>query len=301
MPKQYNPALQQKLEDYITAIGGQSKAAEVIGYSTGTLSTYRKGKYQGDVIKFEGRLQEVFGNQEEAAELHTSTGYVPTSISQQVYDTIRICHLKGGLAIECGDAGIGKTRAAEKYVEDYPNTSVYVTVNPCLVSITAFLKLLGRRLKVSAGRKDDMWFEIDEQLRGGKKVLIIDEAQHLPIKTIESIRAFFDGNPDLGIIMIGNAETVTSRRRGKEAFAQIKNRTRLTEIRHTTHITKEDIQLLFPTLVGHNKEIELLHVIAQTEEGIRGAANLFSNALDNENITYDGLLAMARAMKMIMF
>ena len=157
MAKPHNPTLQQKLEDYIAKVGGQTKAAEMIGYSTGTLSTYRAGKYQGDVAKLERRLREGFGNQEDAATLHHATCYVPTSISRQVYETIRICHLKGGLAVECGDAGIGKTKAAEKYVQDYPNTSVYVTVNPCLVSITAFLKLLCRRLKVPVGRKDDFF------------------------------------------------------------------------------------------------------------------------------------------------
>jgi len=302
MAKQFDPLLQQKLEEYIVEVGNQTKAAALIGYSTGTLSTYRTGKYAGDVEKLERRLQEVLGNREEAATLHQASDYVSTSISRQVYDTIRICHLKGGLAIECGDAGIGKTKAAEKYVDDYPNTSVKVTVNPCLVSITAFLKLLCRRLKVPTGRKDDMWFEIDEQLRGGKKVLIIDEAQHLPIKTIESIRAFFDGNHDLGIILIGNAETVSNRGgRSRESFAQIKNRTKFTEIRHTTHITKQDMRLLFPALVGQDKEIELLHVIAQSEQGVRGTVNLYSNALDNEDTSYEGLLAMAREMKIIMY
>lgn len=302
MGKAYNPQLQQQLETFIEKVGGQSKASQLIGYSTGTLSTYRTGKYNGDVVKLEKKLQEFFGNQEEAATLHSCADYVPTSISQQVYETIRICHLKGGLAVECGDAGIGKTKAAQKYVEDYPNTALYVSVNPCLVSVTAFLKLLCRRLKVPTGRKDDMWFEIDAQLRGGKRVLIIDEAQHLPIKTIESIRAFFDCNPDLGIIMIGNVETVTNRGgRYTESFAQIKNRTKLTEIRHTTHISRQDVELLFPALIGQEKEIELLHVIAQSEQGVRGAVNLFSNALDNENISYEGLLAMARAMRIILF
>lgn len=302
MEKAYDHTLQQQLEEFIQQVGGQSKAAGLIGYSTGTLSTYRASKYNGDVVTLEKKLREFFGNQEEAAALHNTTDYVATSISRQVYETIRICHLKGGLAIECGDAGIGKTKAAQKYVEDYPNTALYVSVNPCLVSITAFLKLLCHRLKVPTGRKDDMWLEIDGQLRGGKRVLIIDEAQHLPIKTIESIRAFYDGNPDLGIILIGNAETVTNQGgRRTESFSQIKNRTKLTEIRHTTQIVKKDIELLFPALCGKEKEIDLLHLIAQSEQGVRGAVNLYSNALDNENTSYEGLLAMAKAMRIVSF
>lgn len=162
------------------------------------------------------------------------------------------------------------------------------------------MKLLCKTFRLPIGRKDDMWLELDEHLAGSKKVIIIDEAQHLPIKTIESIRALFDSNPDLGIIFIGNVETVTNcSKPGKASFAQINNRRRLTEIRHTTQIKKDDILLLCPALAGHDKEIEFLHVVAQSEQGVRGAMNLYSNALDNGNTTYDGLLAMAKAMKMI--
>lgn len=211
MGKVYDKSLQIRLEEYIAEFGdgGQRKAAAAIGYSEATISQYRNSKYPGDVSKLEARMREMFGNAADAAELSLPDDYVPTSISRSVYETIRICHLKGGLAIECGDAGIGKTRAAKKYTEDYPNSSIYVTVNPCLVTIAAFLKLLCRQLKIPSGRKDDMWMAIESHLHGGRKVLIIDEAQHLPIKTIEAIRAFYDSNPELGIIMIGNAETVT--------------------------------------------------------------------------------------------
>ncbi|MFR1805007.1 MAG: helix-turn-helix domain-containing protein, partial [Faecalispora jeddahensis] len=92
--KQYNPELQQKLEAYISEVGSQSKAADDIGYSTGTLSTYRQGKYNGDVEKLENRLQEFFDLKTEAKTLYVSPDYVPTSISEGVYSTIRMCHLK---------------------------------------------------------------------------------------------------------------------------------------------------------------------------------------------------------------
>lgn len=300
--KQYNPELQQKLEEYITEVGSQSKAAGNIGYSTGTLSTYRKGAYNGDVEKFENRLREFFGLKDEAKMLYVSPDYVPTSISEGVYATVRMCHLKGGLADECGDAGIGKTKAALKYAAEYPGSAVYVTVNPCVSSLNAFLKLLCRQLKLPTGRKDDMWMEIDEALRGGRKVLIIDEAQHLPIKTIEAIRAFTDNNAELGVALIGNPETVTNGR-SRPAFAQIRNRTKLVNIRRTLEVTKEDIRMLFPALAnaGQEKEIELLHTVARSEQGIRGAVNLYSNAKDNENTTYQGLMEMAKTMKIIAY
>lgn len=298
--KEYNPELQQKLEQYISEVGSQSKAAGNIGYSTGTLSTYRKGTYNGDVEKFESRLREFFDLKNEAQTLYSAPDYVPTSISEGVYSTIRMCHLKGGLADECGDAGIGKTKAALKYAAEYPGSAIYVTVNPCVSSLNAFLKLLCRQLKLPTGRKDDMWMEVDAALRGGRKVLIIDEAQHLPIKTIEAIRAFTDDNPELGVTLIGNPETVTNGR-SRPAFAQIRNRTKLINIRRTLEVTKDDVKLLFPALAGRDKEIDLMHTIARSEQGIRGAVNLYSNARDNEDTSYQGLMAMAKEMKILTY
>ena len=145
MDKQYNPALQQRLEEYIKEVGSQSEAARQIGVSVAVVSTYRNNKYAGDVSGFEARLRQHLETKEAADELAgSSPDYVPTSISEGVYSTIRMCHLKGGLANECGDAGIGKTKAAHKYVEDHPNQAILIAANPCTSSVTAFFKLLCR-------------------------------------------------------------------------------------------------------------------------------------------------------------
>ncbi len=300
-----NPELQQKLRDYIRECGSQNNAAKAIGKSTAALSTYLSNTYKGNLENFESHLEEVFKNKDAAENLKSAVvdgEYKPTSISEGVYETIRLCHLKGGLAIECGDAGIGKTMACKKYAEDYPTSAIYVTVNPCLVTLNAFLKLLCRVQKITAnGRKDEMWMRLSDTFAGERKVLIIDEAQHLPIKTIEAIRAFFDSNPLLGICLVGNIETVTNTGRSKEAFAQIRNRTKLTEIRHTAAIQGNDIALLFPAVAPDDKAINFLLGIARSEQGIRGASNVFSNSVDNGNITYDGLFAMAKAMKLKVF
>lgn len=297
-----NPVLQQKLRDFLNECGSQNKAAQALGKSTAAISTYLNDCYKGNLENFENFLEETFNNKT-AAESLKSAGlkntYKPTSISQGVYETIRLCHLKGGLAIECGDAGIGKTMACKKYAEDYPDTAIYVTVNPCLVTLSAFLKMLCRVQKITAnGRKDEMWMRLSESFGGERKVLIIDEAQHLPIKTIEAIRAFFDSNPSLGICLVGNIETVTNTGKSKEAFAQIRNRTKLTEIRHTSSIQSSDISLIFPVIAADEKATKLILGIARSEQGLRGAGNVVSNSLDNGNISYEGLYAMAKAMRL---
>lgn len=307
--KQYSDEQKRKLiekaEDLAKELGSMSKVCELTGIKPAVMSGLRSGKYTGNVDAQCEVLEAYFGAREEAAELDAGNEvgeYVPTSISENVYAIIRNCQLKGGLAIACGDAGVGKTKAAEKFVADNPNLAIMITVNPCLKGIKSVLKLLGEQLDAGGKTIDDMWLEIADRLRD-KMVIIFDEAQHLPIKTIESLRAFSDyfaaKGQTLGIVFIGNIEAVHNFAGNKRAdFAQIVNRTKQNRQYYSKQITKHDIELLFPALTGKAPELELLHKIAQSRQALRGATNLFSNASDNENITYDGLIAMAKEMQM---
>lgn len=232
------------------------------------------------------------------------TGYVNTSISGQIYNVIANCRSKGGLAVVCGDAGIGKTKTAQKFVADNPDNSILITVNPCLTGIKSLLKIIADR--TGAGQEkavSDMWFAIANKISDGS-VFIFDEAQHLTLKTIEVLRSFSDYFSDrgqtLGICFIGNLDTIARMGSRKAEFAQISNRTRQRKIYRNTDIKREDICRIFPVLEkeGMNAEIDYLLRIARTPQALRGAVNLFSNAYDNENYTYSGLVAMAEFMDM---
>ncbi len=289
-----------KFNDLAESLGSANKAGEQIGISAGTMSAIKSGKYNGNANNQLSRVIAYFETKEQAAETFVSTEYVKTSISTKVYNIVRNCHLKGGLAIACGDAGIGKTQAAKQYAKDYSNNCIYISANPCIKSSKAILKVIGNHLNVSANALDELWLAIVSKLSDGM-IIIIDEAQHLSLKTIESIRSlsdYFDGKGQtLGICFIGNQETVGRLGgRQKAEFAQIRNRTKQTQIYSTKQITKNDMELLFPSLGSKDMELDFMLKIAQSSQAIRGATNLFSNAHDNENITYKGLVAMAKFM-----
>lgn len=293
-----DPDVKQRLLDLIEAAGSQRKAAKMLNYSAAVLNLYLSDSYTGNIEQFERAVRMAFELHEASQNLNSTQvitrDYVKTSVSEAVYAVIRLCHLKGGLSIACGDAGIGKTMACQQYAVDYPST-VYVTANPCVATPRSFLKLLCRALRLPEGCKDDMWLRIRDYFGNTQNVMIVDEAQHLPIRTIEMLRAFYDENPKLGICLVGNLETITSTGHTREAFAQIRNRTKITEIRHTTDIQYEDIQKLFASLEDTNA-LKLLYKIARTDQGIRGATNVYSNALDNNDISVDGLRAVAEGM-----
>lgn len=280
----------------------QNEVGKLIGISGTALSQIKNGKYAANPQKVFDILSNYFGVKEKAKLTYTEIDYAPTSISTQIYDIISVCQVKGGLAVAAGDAGIGKTKAAQKFVSDNPTNSVLITVNPCLTSIKSILKALADRIGASPEcSRDELWLAIAKKLSDGM-LLIFDEAQHLTVKEIEVLRSFSDYFNDkgqtLGICFIGNLETANYIGSKKAEFAQIANRTKQRKIYTKAQIQRNDIIKLFPILEAEHKdkEIDLLHRIAQTPQAIRGVINLFSNAYDNEDYSYNGLVAMAKFM-----
>lgn len=231
--------------------------------------------------------------------------YVPTSISEDVYQLIKYCQLEKGMVVIHGDAGIGKTKGAEKFARENPASTIYIQATPSSGTLKSTLKLLARALKLPESRTNlDLIMDIREKLEGTQKVIIIDEAQHLKLTALEEIRTLSDASPitghsGTGIVLIGNTE-VYNRMTGKQEarFAQLFSRIRMNRYYSTQRVVAEDMRKLFPLLAEKERkqELEFLHGISQSKWGIRGAVNVYNNAVNNENITYKGLYSMARAM-----
>ena len=310
----YNAEIQHRLEEFVAECGSQVKAARAIGMSDSVLSQYRRSAYdKGNISDVESKMIEFFKIHDEKAAAASQAEpyrpvqdeYVPTSISEDVYKAIRYTQLNKGIAVLHGDAGIGKTKAAQQYVNDNPGTAIYLQVSPVTGSLGSFLKLLSRALHIPEGRsKLEMIMNIRERLDGTEKVLIIDEAQHLRLLAIEEIRSWADPNDitkkqGIGIVFIGNTE-VYDRMRGRQQanFAQLFSRIRMNRPYSTRQVKREDILKLFPALYekGMSKEIDFIYSICQSRWGIRGGVNVYNNSVAAEDITYRGLTNMAHNM-----
>ena len=250
------------------------------------------------------KLAAYFDTKTEGAEGYSEVDYAPTSISEKIYQTIKTCQIKGGVAIATGDSGIGKTKAVQKYHSDNPLNSIVITVNPCFKSAKAVLKLIALELNVPISQStDDLWIAIAQKLHDGM-VIIIDEGQLLTFHGIETIRSFADYFSDrgqtLGVAFVGD-NGIEEKFEGKTRrnYRQINNRKWLSPKFVTTDIKRDDVDLMFPLLVSSHmeQELEFLHKVAQSEAGLRGAVRLFSQAYDNGNFHLNGLAAMAKFMR----
>jgi DNA transposition AAA+ family ATPase len=314
MGKKYNTELQEALEVYLQGEKiSQAKAAPLIGVSQSVLSQYRRSMYdKGDIGEVEKKIAEFLRIREEKREhvekakaYRQEQGYIPTSISESVYKLIRYCQLEKGVVVIDGDAGIGKTKAAAKFLQDNPANTVYIKASPSTSTLRSMMKIIARALKLPENqRTDDMSLSIQETLRNTDKIIVIDEAQNLKFSTLEEITRWTDedmltGKPGVGIVLIGNVEVYNRMLGRQEAmFAQQFNRSRLHGRYRTTDTLMDDVDKLFPILAsqGLKDEAKYLYQISRSKWGIRGMVNVFNNAANNEDITKPGLEKMANTM-----
>ncbi len=294
----------EELDKLAEKLGSQNKACIQVGINAGVISRIKSGTYSGDIEKQFSKIIEYFEVKTENAKVYKSNEYLPTSVSTQVYNYLRRCQIKGRLMALSGDAGIGKTQAIKKYVTDNHTSSVRVTATESTSAVTSFLRMLCMELGIVVTTRFAMELELKRKLKDGM-IIIVDEAQHLHMKTIDNLRQlsdyFEDNGMTLGVAFVGNATTINKFGSNVNAnFAQIENRTLQKPVFSTKDILKTDIHLMFPQLENDEMAIDFMLGVARSRQGIRGAKNLFSEAYDNNNITYDGLVAMAKHMNLVL-
>ena len=313
MEKTYNPALIQRTQRYMeTHSISQNQFAAKVNLSSAALSSYLNQKYKGSVEAVERQLSEFFKLDEEAeaaaektASLLPRAAYVPTSISEDVCQSIRFAQLEHCMVVLHGDAGVGKSKGAQKFLRDHPTNAVGISITPSTGTLNGSIKLLARALRVPECRnKMDQMMALRSRLDGTNWVIVIDEAQHLKYAALEEIRSLTDDNPmtgehGVGVVLIGNSE-VYSRLQGRQQaqFAQLFSRIRMQREYTTRKVKEDDVRKLFPVLDEQNarKELDFLLSVCRSPWGIRGAMNLYTNAASANDVSYENLYRMAAHM-----
>ena len=228
---------------------------------------------------------------------------MPTSISEDVCQSIRYCQLHRCVTVLHGDAGVGKTKGAEKFLRENPSSTVYISMTPSTASLNGVCRALAKALKIGGKHnRMDMMEEVRTRLAGTNKVVIVDEAQHLKLPAIEELRSLSDpdivtGTPGNGVCLIGNSE-VYDRIRGKAQaeFAQIFTRVKMPRQYRSSRITKEDVRSLFPA-VSDEKELAVLLGVARSVYSIRTAQDIYMKAVELNDTSCEGLRRVAKALQ----
>ena len=216
--------LQQDLKDVmeeksfsLTAVGKH------LGISTATLSQWLGGIYPGNVAKIDDAVRSFLGLERERSQASKKTiDFVMTSIAMTVFEISRICHVDGDIGVCYGDSGLGKTVAIKEYARRN-NDVILIEADLGFMSKVLFSEIHKRLGMDGKGSIHDMFEEVIARLKGSGRLIIIDEAEHLPYKALELLRRVYD-KAGVGILLIGMPRLLFNLRGQKGDFIQLYSR-----------------------------------------------------------------------------
>lgn len=166
--------------------------ADSIGVNQGQLSAYLHQKYAGDVQSIEAKLENFIRNFIPAeAKSQEEQFYIDTKNTKHVHSIMSRAIQGVRLSAIFGNAGYGKTTAIKAFIKSHPE-AIYIKINN-LSTLKNFLQILCDRLNLGTrGGNMEMYAAIVEALSSSGRFLVIDEAEWLKDKALDTIRNLWE-------------------------------------------------------------------------------------------------------------
>jgi len=178
----------------------QEAAARLLGIAPGTLSPMLAETYVGRVGKICERMIRALTRARLIAAVPQDPPYVTTSVTKQVTDTLVLAHTERRMAMVLGPSGVGKTMAVRRYAEAEPET-IYIVAGT-ESSPWAFMRRLAGLLRVPwHGSTYDMRLACADHLRNSDRLLVVDECDYQPERTLQTIRLIHD-DARIGVALV---------------------------------------------------------------------------------------------------
>ncbi|PSM52766.1 bacteriophage DNA transposition protein B [Campylobacter blaseri] len=118
------------------------------------------------------------------------------------------------MGVVIGEAGTGKSRAVKEYASNHPEVVlIEATIS---TSARVLFKILSDKFNVGASKSiDETIRAVANELKKVQKMIIIDEAEHLPYRALEGIRRMYDfsGSP---VVLVGTKKLLMNLTGGKK-------------------------------------------------------------------------------------
>lgn len=204
----------------------QSSVARDLGISAAALNSFLKGTYKGNNEALIAKIESFLKLKKEKEQIKIlKSEFVATGNAKNFFEVARHAHILHRICVVYGEAGLGKTTAAKEYA----------TQNPDVILIEAGLDYTARVLIQELHKKcgldgsgsiHSMSSEIVERLKGSSRLIVIDEAEHLPYRALEMIRRIYD-YAGIGILLVGMPRLISNLRGKRGEYKQLYSRVAL--------------------------------------------------------------------------
>ena len=215
--------------------------ARSLGVSEATLSLWMAKKYQGNNHNIETKVQGFLVRYHERASRPDKTlQFVQTKPSKKVFEIARSCHVENELGLIVGESGIGKTRALVEYAER--NSDVIFIEADMTYTAKVMVSEIARNVGLSdIGGLHAIFEDVVERLKDSNRLIIVDEAEHLPIRAIDILRRIGD-RTGVGILIVGLPQLLYRLRSLRGDYQYIYNRIGIGAILKPS--TSKDIEMI---------------------------------------------------------
>lgn len=201
----------------------QTTIAKAIGKSPAVVSQYLKGTYPGNVDVIDELVKNYLDlNQDRLVMPKTHAVFIPTFTAQKGLEVIRMAHTEGEINVIYGDAGLGKTMIMKEYAKQYKNAILIEAAPGCTAHtlLCHLISVLGiNRYSVIS----NMVEYCAEALCNSDRIILIDEAELLPYKSLEVLRRIHDKS-GVGIVLAGMPKLLVNLCGKRGEFAQLYSR-----------------------------------------------------------------------------
>lgn len=214
----------QELTELMTRRGySQTQVARAIGKSPAVINQYIQGKYTGDIRSIDELISGFISRENEKEKSRRITAsYIPTLTSRKGMEVIRLAHLDGEINVIYGDAGLGKTMMLREYAATH-REAILLEADPGYTARTVLEELCSRLGLNKRGNMHELSEACIAALSDSGRLLMVDEAENLPYRALETLRRIHD-KAGIGVILAGMPRLIINLKGKRGEYKQLYSR-----------------------------------------------------------------------------
>ncbi|WP_426099299.1 AAA family ATPase [Providencia sp. PROV200] len=243
----------------------QAQAVRGIGVSTAVINQFLQNKYNGDVNAVEEKVRQFLSREQERDKSRRiKPVYVDTLMARKGRDVIRMAHMDSDINVIYGDAGMGKTMIIRQYAKENLN-AVLIEADPGYTARVVLEELCNKLGLSKRGNMHELSESIIQNLRDSGRIILVDEAENLPYRALETLRRIHDKS-GVGIVLAGMPRLILNLKGKRGEYKQLYSRVGFA-LRMGESLPEDDITNMITTMLPEASEPEVLNALYKACKG----------------------------------
>ncbi|WP_437616048.1 AAA family ATPase [Erwinia sp. V71] len=201
----------------------QTQVARAVGKSVAVINQYLQDKYAGDVKSIDQLVSGFIAREAEKEKSQRITArYIQTVTSRKGMEVLKLAHLDGEINVINGDAGLGKTMILREYAAQNKD-AILIEADPGYTARVVLEELCNRLGLSKRGNMHELSEACISALRDSGRLLMVDEAENLPYRALETLRRIHD-KAGIGVVLAGMPRLIINLKGKRGEYKQLYSR-----------------------------------------------------------------------------